>query len=94
MAECFFCANPIDPLTKVGLRDSCPRCHRDLHNCKNCRFYDPSAHNQCREPQAEYVGDREKANFCTYFVPGSAGKAMTREASAAKKKLEDLFKKK
>jgi hypothetical protein len=93
MPECSFCGNPIDPLAKVGMRDSCPRCHRDLHTCKNCTFCDPSAHNQCRENQAEFVADREKANFCTYFSPGGARKAVSREAAAAKKKLEDLFKK-
>ncbi|MFA6034870.1 MAG: hypothetical protein WC889_18365 [Myxococcota bacterium] len=93
MAECHFCGNAIDPLEKVSIRDTCVRCHRDLHTCRNCRFHDPSAHNQCREPQAEQVGDREKANFCTYFSPGSPLKGLSREATAARKKLEDLFRK-
>ena len=94
MPECHFCGNPIDPLTKVNLRDSCSRCHRDLHCCKNCRFHDPSAHNQCRETQAEFVGDREKGNFCTFFVPGAAQKGLSREAAAARKRLDELFTKK
>jgi hypothetical protein len=24
-------------------------------------------HNQCLEPEADYVGDRQKANFCEFF---------------------------
>jgi len=63
--------------------------------CRNCRFYDTQAHNQCREPQAEWVKDKERANFCDYF------EAATKTASAksvrkedALKKLDDLFKKK
>jgi hypothetical protein len=93
MPECYSCGQPIDPLSKVGIRDSCSRCHRDLHVCKNCRFWDPSAHNQCREPQAEYVPDREKSNFCTFFTPGTEHKKMSRAAAEAKKRLDALFKK-
>jgi hypothetical protein len=37
--------------------------------CFNCKFYDREAHHQCREPQAEWVRYKEKANFCSYFVP-------------------------
>ncbi|MBI5529572.1 MAG: hypothetical protein HY897_24870 [Deltaproteobacteria bacterium] len=93
MPECHSCGQPIDPLTKVGIRDDCAKCHRDLHVCKNCRFWDSSAHNQCREPQAEYVPDREKSNFCTFFTPGAGQKKMSRSAAEAKKKLDALFKK-
>ena len=93
MAVCYVCRTTIDPLSKVGIRDTCPRCHRDLHVCKNCAFHDPSAQNQCRENQAEQVSDREKSNFCTWFKPGGPGKAQSRETTEARKKLDALFKK-
>jgi hypothetical protein len=93
MPACHFCGNPVDPLAKVGIRDECPKCHRDLHICKNCRFWDPSAHNQCRETQSEPVQDRERSNFCTYFSPGSVSAPQSRESTAARKKLDALFKK-
>src|SRR5262245_6358796 len=47
---------------KVGRRDSCPHCAADLHVCKNCKHWDPSIHNQCREPEAAFIGDREASN--------------------------------
>ena len=51
-------------------RDSvCPECNAYLHSCVQCEFYDLYAHNQCREPSAEYVGDKEGPNFCEYFKP-------------------------
>jgi len=94
MAGCSFCGQPMDPMAKIGFRETCPKCHRDLHTCKNCRFHDPSAHNQCREPQSETVSDRERANFCTWFSPGSSFQKSSKEADVIKKKLEDLFRKK
>src|SRR5205823_14536592 len=52
---------------KVGRRDSCPHCAADLHVCKNCQHYEPNLHNQCREPEAAFIRDRQEANFCTHF---------------------------
>ncbi len=54
---------------RVSRTEECPTCRGDLHCCKNCRFHDPQYHNECREAQAERVTDRERANFCDYFLP-------------------------
>ncbi len=79
---------------KVGRRDSCPHCGADLHVCKNCRLYDPSIHNQCREPEAAYISDREKSNFCAHFdIRDSDAAPVQEDTAAAKAKLEALFKK-
>ncbi|MBI4411014.1 MAG: hypothetical protein HY541_00835 [Deltaproteobacteria bacterium] len=66
-----------------------------MHICKNCEFYDRAAYNECSEPQAERVLDKEKSNFCDYFLAGRGGSrtAPTDPAAEAKKKLEELFKK-
>ena len=69
----------------------CPYCHSDLKVCLNCRLHDPGANNQCREPQAEWQTDKDKANFCEFFEfrevsllsqPGWAGRSPTRRAPA------------
>jgi len=67
MKTCYFCKKEIKIEHKVGFRDTCPECSRDLHICKNCRFYDEGHYNKCREPRAEWVSDREKNNYCEYF---------------------------
>jgi hypothetical protein len=36
-------------------------------------FHDPSCDNQCREPQADRVLEKERANFCDYFKPKTGG---------------------
>ena len=33
-----------------------------------CEFFDPGVRRGCREPVAEEVSDRERANFCGYFT--------------------------
>ena len=34
-----------------------------------CRHFDPAAVQQCLEDDAEEVGDKERVNFCEWFVP-------------------------
>jgi len=78
---------------RVGFRDTCAACGRDLHVCRNCGHHDPSAYNECREPNAERVGDRERANRCDYFVPGEPrGPRPGDERSKARSGLDALFK--
>jgi hypothetical protein len=65
-----------------------------LRCCRNCRFYDPGAPQQCREPQAEPVRDKEAGNYCDFFEPLSQHAGGERDrAVEAKRKLEDLFRK-
>jgi ribosomal protein L40E len=56
------------PLARLA---ECPACHADLHVCRLCEFYDPGVANSCREPIADVVKDKERANFCGYFQPRS-----------------------
>ncbi len=92
---CHGCGKSVPITDKVFRGDLCPGCGRPLHACLNCVFHDLGAHNECREPQAEWVPDRAKANFCDYFRPrDSAGPGRGEGRSEqARKKLDDLFKK-
>ena len=93
--QCYNCQTTIELERKPGRNETCPKCTSYLHCCHNCRFYDPPAHNQCREPQADWVKDKEMANFCDFF---EAASEITSEQASKKdkvlKKLDDLFKKK
>lgn len=52
------------PLSRTA---ECKQCHADLHVCKLCEYFDPRLGKQCREPVAEEVHNKERANFCGYF---------------------------
>lgn len=90
--DCFACRREtlVRSGERVGFRDACA-CGADLHVCRNCALHDPAAHNECREPQAEPVRDRDRANRCEWFVP-SAGAARGGPAPG-REALEALFKK-
>lgn len=77
----------------VSRSDSCPKCMADIRCCKNCQFYDVKAYNECREPQADRVADKEKANFCDYFKIGSSYNDAEKQRQDALSKAASLFKK-
>ncbi len=92
--KCYHCGLEIQIEGKVGRQDTCEKCGSYLHCCLNCRFYDPVAYHECREPQAEWVKDKESGNFCDYFQPVLDGEAKSSSSEQARKKLEQLFGKK
>jgi hypothetical protein len=92
--NCFHCGQPVELKDRLGFHAACPRCDRSLHVCLNCELYDPTFNNQCREPQAERVVDKERANFCEYFIPRTTRESRnSSSANDARTKLEALFKK-
>lgn len=94
--KCFFCREDVPIYGKVERQDTCPHCNRDLRCCKQCKFYDQNAYNECREVSAERIIEKERANFCDYFeVRGSKEEGGSlNKAKQARMALEDLFKKK
>ncbi|HPL62167.1 MAG: hypothetical protein PHG91_04405 [Syntrophales bacterium] len=92
MKVCHACRKEITDLF-TGRRDACPACGRDLRCCLNCVFFAQGFSNNCREPQAERVADKEKSNFCDFFRFRDSSPAGEKPGSDARKKLEDLFKK-
>jgi len=91
--KCFTCKKEVALSDKPGFREECPHCFADIHICYNCQFYDDTAYNDCRETSADRVVDKEKANYCEYFVLRSTLIETNNTEDDAKKKLEALFKK-
>jgi hypothetical protein len=54
------------PLRRI---EECRSCRAELHVCRMCEFYDVSVAKHCREPIADEVQDKQRANFCDYFQP-------------------------
>ncbi|MEZ0392022.1 MAG: hypothetical protein ACAH59_07405 [Pseudobdellovibrionaceae bacterium] len=91
---CFSCQKELSfSDVKIGFREECPHCRADVHVCKNCHFYDPKAYNECREPSADVVREKDRANFCEYFTPGTGGASAKDSAAALRAAAEALFKK-
>ena len=91
---CFHCGAKVFFEAKIYHSDVCPKCEADIHCCLNCDHYDPSAHNKCREPQAEWISDREKANYCDFFMASkNLEKRIVKQRDSAKLDFDNLFKK-
>ena len=78
----------------VSVRDACSKCNFDLHSCVNCGHFSREAYNECREPQAERVLDKEKANYCDYFCAHQGRDRLKGGKSKDEylKRLDGLFK--
>jgi len=94
MKRCYHCNEPILS-DYISIRDVCPKCGADLHVCLNCVFYDSGSYNECREPQSEWIAQKDKNNFCDYYrfkIQRRASKTKD-DVTEAKARLEALFKK-
>jgi len=94
MKRCHACLKGLEIKTPVGRREICSFCGADLHCCLNCAFHEIGAYNDCREPQAERVIEKNRSNFCDYFVFQVAemnGKGKD-SGESVKIKIESLFK--
>ena len=54
----------------------------------------PGVANDCREPAAERVADKEQGNFCDYFRPPPAVQRATDPTQTTRAQLAGLFAKK
>ena len=78
------------PLSRYA---KCKSCQADLHVCRICAYYDRTVSKMCREPIAEEVKDKQRANFCGYLQPQpqSAATQNPKQAGDGKSELEALF---
>jgi len=98
--HCWHCGREIKLVTaqKVQARDTCPQCDADLRVCRNCRHFDPTSHNECREVMAEWVRTKDRANYCDYFSPATVagaagGRPPAKQADDARDAFDRMFKK-
>ena len=93
---CWNCKNEIKKIDKISRSGTCPHCQAYLHCCFNCIFYDKLAYHECKEPQAEWIKEKDNANFCDYFssIKEKTKNYTTLSKEEAQKKLNELFKKK
>lgn len=67
--QCYKCQAKLELTLNANIprSEECPKCLCDLRVCKMCSFYDLESYNECREPSADRIVEKEKANYCDYF---------------------------
>lgn len=92
--KCYKCGTEIhiDHIDRIARSEECPKCFAAVRSCMMCNFHDPKSYNECREPMADRITDKEKANFCDFykFGPNANPAAAKQDALAA---ANALFKK-
>jgi len=91
-AVCFKCKAKTQS-ERIGFRVECNECGEDLHVCYNCEFYSESSYNECREPGADRVKDKDRSNLCDFFSPSSQGAVEASKKEDLLAQAEALFKK-
>ncbi len=92
--HCWRCGASLAELTPpIERRDECPACRAQLYVCRFCEFYDTRVAKHCREPVADEVKDKDRANFCGYFKPNPHAYSPADQTGAhkARSELDALF---
>jgi len=95
---CWYCGSPVTNPEPIGRSSLCGDCGKDLRSCKNCRFFLPGSHKDCRESSAEGQTDKERANFCDWFSLDAKFRSQTsgllkdkEKADASRAAFDNLF---
>lgn len=91
---CYRCGTSLAALSlPLSRQDECPGCRNYVHVCKMCVHFDAAVPRQCREDDAEEVIDKQRLNFCDYFLASEAAFDPQRKAAEdqARGTLDALF---
>jgi len=64
-SRCYNCATPLPP--GMDFAGACPKCHVELHCCKQCSYFEPATRFQCLKPIPVRIAYKDKQNECTFF---------------------------
>lgn len=92
--QCWKCGSTLRNLLLPFSRyEECSTCKADLHACVSCKNYRPNLSDGCSEDRADFVLDKDKANFCDFFNVNPKAYSLKDDASgkAARARLAELF---
>ena len=93
--KCFKCDNALilEAGKDANRYENCTKCNASVRCCMMCQFYDTSSYNECREPTADRITDKEKANFCDFFKVSAGGNTYKDHKTEVLSAADALFKK-
>ncbi len=82
----------------VDANGQCPRCHFELHSCKQCVFFDAGQRFECLKPIPERIAKKDARNECALYqmrvtVEKETSSAHFAKPATARQAFEDLFRK-
>jgi hypothetical protein len=96
--RCAECGATVQFMDELKLTETCKGCGADLHTCRNCKFFDPGAPNECMRPVPKRIESKNTRNMCPLFSPkvivekAVEEKQNNNSSDSARKAFDDLFK--
>jgi len=74
---------------------SCTNCRAELHTCRQCNYFDPSARFECSKPITLKIVNKNARNKCELFAPRTVVERQTSSGAPndARAAFAKLFKK-
>jgi hypothetical protein len=79
----------------ITLESTCPNCRAELHTCRQCNYFDPSATFQCSKTIPARIVNKNACNTCELFAPRTVVERQTSSGAPtdARQAFANLFKK-
>ena len=65
-SKCSACGATAPP--KITGDSTCPNCNADLHTCRQCTYFDPSARFECNKTITARIVNKNARNTCELFA--------------------------
>ena len=81
--------------SQIAFDTTCTKCRVELHNCRQCNYFDPGAHFECSKPVSKRIVNKNARNTCELFAPRTVVERETSSGapSDARQAFANLFKK-
>ena len=80
---------------QIAFDTTCTKCKVELHNCRQCNYFDPGAHFDCSKPISKRIVNKNARNTCELFAPRTVVERETSSGAPtdARQAFANLFKK-
>ena len=82
--------------SNISFESSCTNCRSELHTCRQCNYFDPSARFECSKPITTKIVNKNARNTCELFAPRTVVERQTSSGGVptdARAAFAKLFKK-
>jgi hypothetical protein len=81
--------------TQITAESTCPNCRAELHTCRQCNYFDPSARFECSKTITARIVNKNARNTCELFAPRAVVQRQTSSGAPtdARQAFANLFKK-
>jgi hypothetical protein len=81
--------------SNIVFDSSCTNCRGELHTCRQCNYFDPSARFECSKPITAKIVNKNARNTCELFAPRTVVERQTSSGAPtdARAAFAKLFKK-